>query len=298
MTAAGPSALERFERHLAGEAGRSAATREAYLADARLLLELAGATPLEALTPRAIRGCVRQLRQRGHDPRSIARRLSAWRAWFRLLRREGVVEADPVAGIKAPRAEKKLPRPVGVDAAAGFLDSLDQDEPLARRDRAIFELAYSSGLRVSELVGADLADFEEAGTMLRVLGKGGKTRTVPVGAAARAALDTWLAERGTLARPGEPALFVSRLGGRIGVRAVQQRLSQWSDRLGLADKLHPHRLRHACASHFLQGSGDLRATQELLGHASIASTQIYTHLDFDRLAAVYDAAHPRAKAKS
>ncbi|WP_374357691.1 tyrosine recombinase XerC [Chitinimonas sp.] len=289
------TALERFERYLTGERGKSAATRAAYLADARLLLELAGERTLDSLQARDIRGFVRQMKQRGHDARSIARRLSAWRAWFALLCREAGFIANPVEAIRGPRAARKLPRPVSADAAAGFLDALDDDDPLARRDRALFELAYSSGLRVSELVGVDLADFLDGGASLTVVGKGGKGRQVPVGASARAAIDGWLLVRGQLARPGEPALFVSRTGGRLGVRAVQLRLDQWSDRLGVADKLHPHRLRHACASHFLQSSGDLRATQELLGHASIASTQIYTHLDFQRLAAVYDAAHPRAK---
>jgi integrase/recombinase XerC len=287
--------LERFERFLTGEHGKSAATRAAYLADARLLLELAGERRLEELDPRDIRACVRQLRQRGHDARSIARRLSAWRKWFTVLVREAGFAANPVAGIKPPRIEKKLPRPVSTDAAAGFLDSLNDDDTLAVRDRAMFELAYSSGLRVSELVGVDVDDFGDGGNTLTVLGKGRRERQVPVGELARDAIAAWLAERPALLRGEEPALFLNRYGKRMSTRAVQLRLSQWSDRLGLADKLHPHRLRHACASHFLQSSGDLRATQELLGHASIASTQIYTHLDFQRLAAVYDAAHPRAK---
>ncbi len=289
-------ALARFERYLTGERAKAPATRAAYLADARLLLDLLGATPLEQVSVRDIRACVRQLRQRGHDARSIARRLSAWRAWFKLLVRDAGFSANPVDTVRAPRAEKKLPRPVSVDAAAGFLDNLDANEPLALRDRAMYELAYSSGLRVSELVGADLADLQPDGT-LRVLGKGSKLRVVPVGQAAHAAIANWLPCRTVLLQAGEQALFLNRYGRRMTTRAVQQRIAHWSDQLGLGDKLHPHRLRHACASHFLQGSGDLRATQELLGHASIASTQIYTHLDFERLSAVYDQAHPRAKGK-
>ncbi|GAB3260798.1 tyrosine recombinase XerC [Chitinimonas naiadis] len=289
------SPLERLDRYLTGEQGKAAATREAYLADAELLLRFAGDTALDALTVREIRSYVRQMKLQGHDHRSIARRLSAWRSWFKLLVREAGFATNPVDGVKAPRAPRKLPRPVAVDETMGFLESLDGDDVLSLRDRAMFELAYSSGLRVSELVGADCGDFRDGGASLQVLGKGGKTRQVPVGEEADQALQRWLATRTGLAQADETALFVNRFGRRMTSRAVQQRLAGWSDRLGLADRLHPHRLRHACASHFLQGSQDLRATQELLGHASIATTQIYTRLDFQHLAKVYDAAHPRAK---
>lgn len=288
-------ALARFERYLTGERGKSPATRSSYLADARLLLELAGGMALSTLGTREIRAFVRQLKQKGHDPRSIARRLSAWRAWFNLLMREGVLASNPAEAIRAPRATKKLPRPVDVDSAAGFLDGMAaEDGALASRDHAMYELAYSSGLRVSELVGLDLGDLQADG-LLRVLGKGGKQRLVPVGEAARRAIAGWLPQRQAMLQAGENALFLNRYGQRMSRRAVHLRLTGWCDKLGLADKLHPHRLRHACASHFLQGSGDLRATQELLGHASITSTQIYTQLDFQRLSAVYDQAHPRAK---
>ncbi|HEY9103567.1 tyrosine recombinase XerC [Chitinimonas sp.] len=292
------SPLERFERYLAGEQGRAAHTRAAYLADAQLLLDYAGETPLTALTAREIRSYVRQMKLKGHDHRSIARRLSAWRSWFRLLMREAGYVVNPLDGVRAPRAAQKLPRPVAVDEVAGFLEHLDGDAYLELRDRAMFELAYSSGLRVSELVGAELANFRDDGATLLVLGKGGKTRQVPVGQAARVALTRWQAARAGLAQPGETALFVNRLGQRLTTRAVQQRLAAWSDKLGLPDRLHPHRLRHACASHFLQDSQDLRATQELLGHASIATTQVYTRLDFRHLAQVYDSAHPRARAEA
>ncbi|MDN3578670.1 tyrosine recombinase XerC [Chitinimonas viridis] len=286
--------LERLDRYLTGEQGKSPATRAAYLADARLLLSLAGDTAMENLTPREIRGFVRRMKSQGHDHRSIARRLSAWRGWFKLLVREAGFATNPVEGIKAPRAARKLPRPIGVDEAQGFLENLDEDDPLARRDRAMYELAYSAGLRVSELVGAGLADFRDEGRTLQVLGKGGKSRQVPVGDYARQALDNWLMDRASLVQPGETALFLNQRGRRMSTRAVQLRLAEWSTKLGLADRLHPHRLRHACASHFLQGSQDLRATQELLGHSSIATTQVYTRLDFQHLASVYDAAHPRA----
>ena len=288
--------LERLDRYLTGEQGKSPATRAAYLADARLLLALAGDTAMENLTPREIRGFVRRMKSQGHDHRSIARRLSAWRGWFKLLVREAGFATNPVEGIKAPRAARKLPRPIGVDETQGFLENLDEDDPLARRDRAMYELAYSAGLRVSELVGAELADFRDEGRTLQVLGKGGKSRQVPVGDYARQALDNWLMDRASLVQPGETALFLNQRGRRMSTRAVQLRLAEWSTKLGLADRLHPHRLRHACASHFLQGSQDLRATQELLGHSSIATTQVYTRLDFQHLASVYDAAHPRAHA--
>lgn len=290
------SPLERLDRYLSGEQGRSVATRAAYLADAKLLLEFADATPLDTLTANDIRSFVRRMKQQGHDHRSIARRLSAWRTWFRLLMREAAFPNNPVDGIKAPRAARKLPRPVGVDATQGFLDNLTDTDPLALRDRAMYELAYSSGLRVSELVGTNLDDFRDAGASLLVLGKGGKMRQVPVGESAKLAIANWLAARQPQA--GETALFLNRFGQRMTTRAVQLRLAEWSIKLGLGDHLHPHRLRHACASHFLQGSQDLRATQELLGHSSIATTQIYTALDFQHLSTVYDAAHPRARAEN
>ncbi|QDQ26759.1 tyrosine recombinase XerC [Chitinimonas arctica] len=289
--------LERLDRYLRGEHGRSAATRSAYMADAGLLLTLAGDTDLAALGSKDIRGFVRRMNSQGHDPRSIARRLSAWRAWFKLLMREAGFAHNPVEGIKAPRAARKLPRPVGVDEAMGFLDNLTDTDPLARRDRAMYELAYSSGLRVSELVGVDCEDFRDAGATLQVLGKGGKVRLVPVGEMAIHTIQDWLQDRASLPQTGDAALFLNRFGRRMSTRAVQLRLAEWSVKLGLPDHLHPHRLRHACASHFLQGSQDLRATQELLGHASIATTQVYTLLDFQHLAAVYDSAHPRAQDK-
>jgi integrase/recombinase XerC len=287
--------LERFARALQGEGGKSAATRAAYLADAALLVELLGDIPIERATQAHLRACVRRLHAQGMDPRSIARRLSAWRAWFRVLVREMGLPANPAEGIRAPRAARTLPRPPGLDATQAFLAAMPDDEGLAARDRALIELAYSSGLRLAELVSLDLDDFEDGGRFVRVLGKGGKTRVVPVGQAARQAIAHWQTFRATLARPGETALFVSRLGTRIGPRAVQQRLAHWGRQLGLPERLHPHKLRHACATHFLQSSQDLRAAQELLGHAQLTSTQVYTQLDFQHLAKVYDAAHPRAR---
>jgi integrase/recombinase XerC len=224
--------------------------------------------------------------------------LSAWRAFFRFLRdRDATLRADPCAGLRAPKSPRRLPSALSPEEAARLVTITD-DDPLALRDRALFELAYSSGLRLAELASLDAGPLDVGSGEVRVLGKGAKERIVPVGAAAREALTAWLAIRGALAAPGEPALFVGRQGARLSPRAVQKRLAEWAVRQGLDRHVHPHMLRHSFASHVLQSSGDLRAVQEMLGHASIASTQVYTHLDFQALAKVYDAAHPRAKRKT
>jgi integrase/recombinase XerC len=200
-------------------------------------------------------------------------------------------------GIRPPRAAKRLPHALSPDEA-GRLMEISASDPLAVRDKAILELFYSSGLRLSELTGLAHDDVNFRDATLRVTGKGAKTRIVPVGSYALAALQAWLPARGGLARAEEKALFVGRDGGALGARAVQARLKHWALKLGLADKVHPHALRHSFASHLLQSSGDLRAVQEMLGHSSISTTQVYTHLDFQHLAKAYDAAHPRAKKKS
>lgn len=287
--------LERLARYLSGEHGKSAATRSAYLADAQLLLELCEGRSLESLVPRDFRNFIGVMHKRGHDARSMARRLSAWRGWYRLLMREAGFSSNPVQNVRPPKRATKLPRPLDTDSMSAFLDHAPSDDALAIRDLAIYELLYSSGLRIAELVGIDLADFSEQGSVLRVVGKGNKMRVVPVGKQAQAAIKNWLTHRGLLAQADETALFLSQNGRRIGVRAVQLRLHDAGIQAGIADRMHPHKLRHACASHFLQSSQDLRATQELLGHASIESTQVYTHLDFQHLSAVYDVTHPRAK---
>jgi integrase/recombinase XerC len=198
--------------------------------------------------------------------------------------------------VKAPRAPRRLPEALSPDDAVRLV-SVAQDSPLGRRDRALFELAYSCGLRVSELTGLDLDSVDAATGEVRVTGKGAKTRIVPVGAPALAAIAAWLPERTKMARPAERALFVGRAGRRLAPREVQRRIKACAAAAGLAVDVHPHMLRHSFASHVLQSSGDLRAVQEMLGHASIASTQVYTHLDFQHLAKVYDAAHPRARRK-
>lgn len=287
--------FQHFLRHLRSEEGASPHTLLAYSRDLALLHELAAARDYAVLSAVDIRGFVRQLASRKLSSRSIARVLSAWRAFYRIMARDKGWDFNPVEGIRPPRAAKKLPSAMTVDDASGFLDSMPSDEPLACRDKAIFELAYSSGLRVAELAGLQLDDLDLAHGMATVLGKGGKTRIVPVGAKALDAIGHWLGYRALMACSGEHCVFVGKTGKRLSTRAIEARMSYWRLELGIAEPLYPHKLRHSCASHVLQSSGDLRAVQELLGHASIATTQVYTHLDYQHLAAIYDQAHPRAK---
>jgi integrase/recombinase XerC len=276
---------------------RPAHTRNAYLRDVAQLLAMAGDAPVARLTRAQVMRFVATLHGRGLSGRSLARALSAWRAFYRfLIERDRSVTDDPCAGIKAPKSPRRLPAALSPEEAARLV-TISGDDPLSVRDRALFELAYSSGLRLSELAQLDVGGCDIASGEVRVLGKGSKERIVPVGAAARDAVSRWLAVRATHAAPTERAMFVGRHGRRLSPRAIQQRLGGWAIRQGLSRHVHPHMLRHSFASHVLQSSGDLRAVQEMLGHASIASTQVYTHLDFQALARVYDAAHPRAKRK-
>ena len=289
--------VEGFLAHLANERRLSPHTLAGYGRDLRALTELAGASPVDGLQPHELRRFVAQLHSRGLDGRSLARALSAWRGFYRYLARDHGLTKDPCTGLRAPKSKKALPEALSPDEAARLMD-IPGDDDLAVRDRAIFELFYSSGLRLAELAGLapDDLDFEDA--TVRVTGKGSKTRVVPVGAQARAALRAWLAGRAQVVRPGERALFVSRAGTRLSPRAIQARVRYWGLKLGLPANVHPHVLRHSFASHVLQSSGDLRAVQEMLGHASISTTQVYTHLDFQYLAKVYDQAHPRARKKT
>lgn len=280
--------------YLTHERRLSAHTATHYQRDIDSLIELAGASALNELQIHQIRRFVAQLHARGLDGRSIARRLSAWRGLYRFLVRDRGFKANPVVGLRAPKSARKLPHSLSVDQAVHLM-KIDEDSVLALRDKAMWELFYSSGLRLAELTGLSLNDVDRADATVRVTGKGGKTRVVPVGKHALTAIDAWLAPRATLAREGEHALFLAQGGGRLGPRAVQVRLKHWALKQGLDTSLHPHALRHSFASHVLQSSGDLRAVQEMLGHASISTTQVYTQLDFQHLAKVYDAAHPRAK---
>ena len=291
-----PDALARYLDHLRHERRLAAHTLSAYARDGRLLQSLAGARALDALTAHDIRRFVATLHGKGQSPRSCARILSSWRGLFGWLARRGELGANPCVGVKAPRGAKPLPATLSPDDAVRLV-SHEGDGDFGVRDRAVVELAYSCGLRVSELTGLDVGSIDHATGEARVTGKGSKTRIVPVGEAALTALAAWLPLRARLAKPGEGALFVGRGGRRLTPREVQRRIKRWAAAAGLDVDVHPHMLRHSFASHVLQSSGDLRAVQEMLGHASIASTQVYTHLDFQHLAKVYDAAHPRARRK-
>ena len=231
----------------------------------------------------------------GAAPASLRRMLSSLRGWFDYLIRQQQLAANPAADVRGPKLRRKLPEPIAAETLSQALDLPTDGSPMGRCERAMIELFYSSGLRLAELCGADLASLSADGSEIRVLGKGGKERIVPVGRKAQDALGDWLAVRASLAADGETALFVGPRGRRIAPRQVQQRLGAWAVRVGLPDHLHPHKLRHSFATHLLENSGELRAVQELLGHASLSTTQIYTHLDWKRLAQVYDAAHPRAR---
>jgi integrase/recombinase XerC len=289
--------LERFDGYLRNERRLSPHTLESYRRDLRRLQEYCDSAEIsdwEALDSFAVRSYVAWRHRKGIGGRSLQRELSAIRSLYNYLLRERVVGSNPALDIPAPKAEKRLPRALDVDQT-GALMAIPGDGPLTLRDKAIMEMIYSSGLRLTELVSLDNDSIDHADATVRVTGKGGKTRVVPVGRAALAAVAAWLRVRGQLAPLEEKALFVSRNGRRISPRNVQQRLGQWAQRQGLSTHLHPHMLRHSFASHILESSGDLRAVQELLGHADIATTQIYTHLDFQHLAKVYDQAHPRAR---
>jgi integrase/recombinase XerC len=288
--------LQAFLAHLRHERGLSQNTVESYARDVRKLLSLAGDTLLADIRPHQARRFVAVLHGRGLQGKTLARMLSAWRSFYRYLARDHAVTHNPFQGMRAPKAPKTLPKALSPDEAARLVD-LPGEELTTIRDRAIFELFYSSGLRLSELTGVKLGDIDFQDGTVRVTGKGNKTRVVPVGEFALRAVRDWLAARAALAAPAQPALFVNASGLPISPRTVQRRLDTWALRQGLSQRVHPHMLRHSFASHVLQSSGDLRAVQEMLGHASISTTQVYTHLDYQYLAKVYDLAHPRAKRK-
>jgi integrase/recombinase XerC len=289
-----PSALERYLTHLRTGRRLAANTLQAYARDGALLSSLSAGREPAALTSQDIRRFIATLHGKGQSPRSLARVLSSWRGLFEWLARRHEIAANPCSGVRAPKGARTLPSTLSPDEAVRLV-AIDDTSEMGIRDRAIFELAYSSGLRVSELAGLDGDALDARSREVRVTGKGSKTRIVPVGEHALAALSKWSGVRAKLAKPGEPALFVGKSGRRVGVRELQRRIKRWAAAAGIEVDVHPHMLRHSFASHVLQSSGDLRAVQEMLGHASIASTQVYTHLDFQHLAKVYDAAHPRAR---
>lgn len=288
--------LTNFIGHLASEKRHSPRTCDNYQRD---LLRLARwltrglQHQWRDVSIHDLRRYVATLSRDGLGGRSIARHLSAIRRFYQYLLRERLATDNPALDIRAPKSPRRLPKVADVDQLNHLLDA-DAEDPLETRDLCMFELMYSSGLRLAELVGLNVTSVDLSGGEVRVLGKGGKERVVPVGRKARAAIETWLPLRAGLAAESEPALFVSQRGHRLSHRSVQARLNRWGLAKGADQKLHPHLLRHSFASHMLESSGDLRAVQELLGHADIATTQVYTHLDFQHLARVYDRSHPRA----
>jgi integrase/recombinase XerC len=293
----GQAELAAFLKRLATERRLSPHTVEAYEHDLRALLEFCEREQIatfKALDSFNVRRFAAESHRRGLGPRSVARRLSAVRTFLNYLIETGVVKSNAGVHVQAPKAPRRLPATLDADQVASLL-AISGDDPLTVRDRAILELFYSSGLRLAELVGLSLGDVDAADRTVRVLGKGSKARVVPVGKQALAALKDWLAVRAELARPGELALFVGRRGERVSPRTVQKRVNEWAKRQGTPMGVHPHMLRHSFATHVLESSRNLRAVQELLGHASLSTTQIYTHLDFQHLASVYDQAHPRAR---
>jgi integrase/recombinase XerC len=299
MNSAGPDRawLERWLDHLRFERRLSALTVKNYHRDIEALYTFlcnAEVSDWARVDGGHVRSFAARLHRRGQAPRSIQRRLAAVRNLFDYLLREGVVGANPGVDITAPKAPRRLPETLDADAMGRLLD-VRGDHPIATRDRAIMELLYSSGLRLAELAGLQVTDVDLAEGTVRVTGKGAKTRIVPVGAKAREALRDWLKVRPQLEKSATTTMFISRLGRPLSNRNIQARVEHWAHRLGLPQGVSPHTFRHSFATHLLESSGDLRAVQEMLGHADIGTTQIYTHLDFQHLARIYDQAHPRAR---
>ena len=306
-----PDELLRYLQHLEVERRLAARTLTVYREALQRLhaAAVAADVDLKAVQTQHVRRWLAQAHQRGLAPRSLAVVLAAWRGLYRWWGEQREVGSNPVDGVRAPKAAKPLPKALSVDHAVALADHVADDSDgadtaLAARDHAIVELLYGCGLRVGELVGLDARAGRDAAGWIdapdataHVLGKGSKRRSVPVGRAALSALDAWLGHRTLMVKPDEAALFVSRRGTRLSASQVRSRLKALAIQAGLPTHVHPHMLRHSFASHLLQSSGDLRAVQELLGHANIATTQVYTRLDFQHLAKVYDAAHPRAKRK-
>ncbi|NIO39472.1 MAG: tyrosine recombinase XerC [Burkholderiales bacterium] len=288
--------MDGFVEHLEKERRLSRHTVKSYQNDVALLMDTSGSNILENLQVHDIRRSVARLHAKGHSGRSLARALSAWRTFYSFLMRDHGFTQNPCVGVRAPKTTKRLPDALSPEEVAKLVE-LPAEDAYAVRDRAMFELFYSSGLRLSELTGLKSNDIDFDDATVRVVGKGGKTRIVPVGRFALRCLKDWLAKREAIVKGQSAVLFLNHRGKPIGARTVQHRLTMWSRKQGLTQDVHPHMLRHSFASHVLQSSGDLRAVQEMLGHASISTTQVYTHLDWQYLASVYDATHPRAKRK-
>ena len=288
--------LHDYLQHLTFERGLSALTCQSYTRDIQLLESLTDDTALDLVQNTHIRRYIATLHSRGLSGKTIARALSAWRGFYDYLIHHKGFTQNPVMGLRAPKTAKTLPQALSVDQAVKLVD-IQGDGLLEQRDHAILELFYSSGLRLAELVNLDIAMLDFSEGTVTVTGKGSKTRIVPMGSHAISALQTWIQRRTliNIADKNSNAVFVTQQGRRITPRAVQYRIKEWAIKQGINTDIHPHLLRHSFATHVLQSSQDLRAVQEMLGHANISTTQVYTHLDFQHLASIYDKAHPRAK---
>lgn len=285
--------------HLRDERRLAVLTLAAYQRDLDLLAELAKPRAPGELTSSDIRHYMMRLHGQALAPRSLARTLSAWRGFYRYANRMKMISANPCSGVRLPRQARLLPKAMSPDQTAQLLTPSEVPDEFETRDRAMVELFYSSGLRLSELAQLKLHALDLREGSVTVIGKRQKTRIVPVGRYAIAALEAWLLERKQMLGAGDAStVFVGRRGAALSPRAIQYRMKRWAIRHGLAANLHPHMLRHSFATHLLQSSGDLRAVQEMLGHSDIATTQVYTHLDFQHLAKIYDASHPRARKRS
>ncbi|EGR2354782.1 tyrosine recombinase XerC [Vibrio alginolyticus] len=292
--------LERFYEFLRSEKGLSLHTQRNYKQQLETMAQHLAEMGLKDWS-QVDASWVRQLAgkgmREGMKASSLATRLSSLRSFFDFLILRGEMSANPAKGVSAPRKKRPLPKNLDVDEVSQLLE-VNEDDPLAVRDRAMMELMYGAGLRLAELVGVDVRDVQLRSGELRVIGKGDKERKVPFSGMATEWVGKWLRVRGDLAAPDEPALFVSKLGTRISHRSVQKRMAEWGQKQSVASHISPHKLRHSFATHMLESSNNLRAVQELLGHENISTTQIYTHLDFQHLAQAYDQAHPRARKKN
>lgn len=288
--------LNDFIQYIRAQRGLSERTCEQYQRQVNALLADAECNNVKALSTAHVKSAIMRARKAGLSARSTANRLSAVRTFCQYLLKKNILTSDPCDGVQAPKLPKPLPKQLSVDEAQRLLDSAEQDDVLLTRDLAMFELLYGCGLRLSELTGLNLQDIQADNT-LRVTGKGAKQRILPIGRKAQEALARWLQVRASFAMPDASAVFLSKQQKRISNRQVANRLNRVALQQGLDSAVNPHKLRHSFATHMLESSGDLRAVQELLGHANLSTTQVYTHLDFQHLAAVYDKAHPRARKK-
>ena len=300
MRPAALECLQRFQTKLRIERRLSPHTLKNYQRDLDNLCRFCdqqGIDDWATIDEQHVRQYISQRHRQGLSGKSLQRELSAFRTFFRFLITEGLIKYNPATEVQAPRSRRKLPDTLDVDKVKRLVE-IKGDDPLTVRDRAILELFYSSGLRLTELLSLDLMDIDQQEGLVQVTGKGNKTRRIPIGRHALTAMTHWLKVRNDLVANDENAIFVSQHGHRLAARTVQKRLKDWAKKQGIDVRVYPHLLRHSFASHVLESSQDLRAVQELLGHADISTTQIYTHLDFQHLASVYDKAHPRAKKKS